>query len=202
VASQWAARRAAAAGVPRRRRVSRPRRARRAASNAAAGPSRLSADGAAPVADLADGPPQWYHHPNYDAPGPAYELLVGGTAYFAGLDSAGAAMFWRSEVARTGAAAEAANRHHRFTLRMCNEALARCILPPPDERSSSKRVRLTQPSAADKGKGRADAMEEDEVVGKGKGRAEPMDEDEEAPASSSSSDEDAEYAEEEHWGGI
>ena len=201
VASQWAARRAAAAGIPHRRRVSHPCHTHHAASNAAAGSSRLPTDGAAPAADPADRPPQWYHHPDYNAPGPAYKLLVGGTVYFAGLDSAGAAMFWRSEVMRTGAAAEAANRFHHFTLRMCNEALACCILPPPDERSSLKHVCLTQPSAVDKGKGRADAMEEDEVVGKGKGRATPVDKDEEPPTSSSDDDEDADYTKGERWGG-
>ena len=201
VASQWAVQHVAADGVLHLRCASRACCFPCAASNATTSPSHLPVEDAAPAADLGNGPPLWYNHPGYDAPGPAFDLLVGGTGYFAGLDSTGAAMFWRSKVAHTGAAAKVANKLHRFTLRMCNESLAHCILPPPDEHLSSKHIRLTQPSAADKGKGRADAVEEDEVVGKGKGRATPMDKDEKPPASSSDGEE-SEDTEGEGWGGF
>jgi hypothetical protein len=36
--------------------------------------------------------------PHLDPPGPAYDILVGGHFYFPGLESASAALFWRSEV--------------------------------------------------------------------------------------------------------
>jgi hypothetical protein len=152
----------------------------RAANNAVDEPSRLS-------------PPVEEHgnaacDSNYDAPGPAYELLVGGTGSFAGLESSKAALFWRSELEQVEAMIEAGIRKRKFYQKMLNEALARCMVPPPDERSRAKRVKFTKQDSTDKGKGRADSAGEGGSRAKGKGRVDGMDlDEEEAPRSSSDS---------------
>ena len=160
----------------RTRRTSSDPHPPRAANNAVAGPSRLS-------------PPVEEHgneacDSNYDAPGPAYELLVGGTGSFDGLESAKAALFWRSELERTEAMIDSAFRQRKFKRKMLNEALVRCMGPPPDERSRAKRVKFTRCGSTDKGKGLMDFRGEGNSSRKG--HADTMDVDAEEPPASPS----------------
>ena len=160
-----------------RRSSSDPRQSR-AANNAVDGPSRLSP----PIGE------HWHTawDSKCDAPGPAYELLVGGTGYFAGLESAKAALFWRSELEDTEAMIDSAFRQRKFYWKMLNEALARCMVPPPDEHSRAKRVKFTRRDSTDKGSGDADIVGEGNSRAKGKGRVDGMDLDEEEASLSSS----------------
>ena len=148
---------------------------------AGAGSSHRPADTHTPAVPTL--PLLWSNHLWYDAPGAAFDLLMGRSGYRTGVDEASAVMFWHNEVARSGAIVDAAVLHHRFTLKMCDEALGRAIVPPPDEGQPPKRVWLTGASADDKGKGRAEPMDEDE------------DEDEERASTSSEGGGDG-------WGGL
>jgi hypothetical protein len=117
--------------------------------------------------------------PHYNAPGPAYDLLVGGTGYFAGLDLASAALFWCSETTRTEGHYLAAKRHLIFTRSMLSDALTRCIAPSTNP-SQTRRVQFVGPSTSGAGMAKTELEGES---GKGKGRANPMDKDEpELPA--------------------
>ena len=161
-AAELAERREAA---PSARRARRARRARPSPANAEAGPSsqRLS--------------PEFHDSwdTRFDTPGPTFDVLVGGSG---GLDSAGASLFWRSELSRAEGLALAANRHEEFARKMLRVALGNRRIVPPDDGSDPKRVRFT----GGKGKGMASA-EEGVISGKGKGRAKPpakpMDQDDE-----------------------
>jgi hypothetical protein len=125
--------------------------------------------------------PSW--DPRLDPPGPAYDILVGGHFYFPGLESASAALFWRSEVARAEGHYLAAKRHLQFARSMLSDSLMRCIAPSPDS-SRSQRVQFSRPSTASAdpdATGPTDDVAprgEGSSSGKGKGWAVvPMDED-------------------------
>jgi hypothetical protein len=74
-----------------------------------------------------------------------------------------ACMFWRSEVVRTGSALDAARKSNRFALKMCSEAYTRSYVADEDPRLR-KWSRVSKAGPKDKGKGRADAMDEDAVI--------------------------------------
>ena len=101
---------------------------------------------------------EWDRHPVYDAPGPAWDLLMGGSDSASDANVAAACLYWRGEVARAGAAEEVAQKSHKFALRMCAAAFTRALARKPDDSHPAKRVRTT------KGKEKADAMDEDEEV--------------------------------------
>ena len=141
--------------------VLRSSRSRRAPVNGVAGPSRVKPS--PPVGDA-----------SLDTHGPA------------GHDSAGAALFWRSELTRAEGAALGANRHLKFVRGMYADALGRCSAAPPEEGHRSKHVKVSGPSPLDTGKGKAVSRNEDTPGDKGKGRAWPMDVDEDQDASGDS----------------
>ena len=128
----------------------------------------------------------------FDTPGHAFDILVSGSG---GLDSAGASLFWRSELSRAEGLALGANHHEEFARarKMLRVALGNRRIVPPDDSSDSKRVRFS----SGKGKDMASAEEDGEVSGKGKGRAEPpakpMDQDDDEGAAGDSDD---------AWGGV
>ncbi|KAN0141636.1 hypothetical protein V8E53_000098 [Lactarius tabidus] len=134
--------------------------------------------------------PSW--DPRLDSPGPAYDILVGGHFYFPGLESASAALFWRSEVARAEGNYLGAKRHLQFARSMLSDALTRCIAPTLGS-PRTHRVQFSHPSttsADPDAPGPPDDVAprgEGSSSGKGKGRAfVPMDEDvPEQPASPS-----------------
>jgi hypothetical protein len=105
-------------------------------------------------------PLAWYKHPVFNALGPAFDLLTGGLGHVRGVEQATACQFWRSEVARTGAAAAAAAELHKWTLMMCVEAFTRAFTEPAGE----PRVHFEEVVLEGKGKGRADAMDEDDIL--------------------------------------
>ena len=127
-----------------------------------------------------------------DPPGPAYQLLVGGSTGHAGHDSApNTALFWRSELSRAEGATQAARRHAAFVRSMYLESLEHCFVTAPSEDGSrSKRAKLSTSSSVGKGKGTAGQVEEGDFKGKGKDRAEPMDEDEDEVEDEDEADED------------
>jgi hypothetical protein len=169
------ARQSRAASNPLPPPVLRVRRTSRVASNALAGPSRRSRSPPVGVR------PRHSRDAGYDVPGPAYELLVGGNGRYAGLDSARAALFWRSELERSEAMIDASYRQRDFHRKMLDEALARCMVPPPDDGPRAKRVKFSGPGSPrartrfgkrrDQGERRTDPEEEEEPQDKGKGRA-------------------------------
>ena len=107
-----------------------------------------------------------------DTPGPAY--LLGGPRGSAGVDSASAALFWRSQLSRAEGTALAASHHVEFVRGVYLKALGGCFVPPPGEGSSPKDVKVSGPSPLKKGKGRSVSRN------KRKGHAKPVDEDEDA----------------------
>lgn len=151
--------------------------------------------------------------PQFDAPGPTFDSLVGGD--LPGVDPSTAALFWHSEVSRAEGLATAANQHLRFARCMCAKAWSRCIAPLP-KGSHSKRVRLIGPSPTDKDHGQAGPDKADSLDnGKGhaepgeepgeeasKGCAEPMDQDEGKDGPPSPNAQDVEDADLEEWSGI
>lgn len=163
-------------------RAPRPRRRRHAPVNAEHGHSNAD-DRTLLPAEV--NYPTW--DPQFDAPGPAYDLLVGEVnTNSPGLESSSAALFWRGEVSRAEGLAAASHQHLHFTRRMYAEALSRCAIDPPAESSRPQRVRFTGPEeevGAPRGKGKRRAEPEDEAAAQdmGKDRAEPMDEDEPSP---------------------
>jgi hypothetical protein len=125
--------------------------------------------------------PSW--DPRLDPPGPAYDILVSGHFYFPGLESASAALFWRSEVAHAEGHYLAAKWHLQFARSMLSDLLTRCIAPSPDS-SRSQRMQFSRPSTASAdpdATGPTDNVApcgEGSSSSKGKGRAVvPMDED-------------------------
>jgi hypothetical protein len=122
--------------------------------------------------------------PHHDAPGPTYDLLVGGTGYFTGLDSASAALYWRSETTRTKGHYLMAKRHLIFTRSMLSNVLTCCIAPSTNP-SQTRRVQFMGPSMSGVGMAKT---EPEGKSGKGKSRAKPMDEDEPEPPASPSDD--------------
>lgn len=85
-------------------------------------------------------------------PGPAFDLLIGGSGYYPGLDSTGAALCWRSELSRAEGLALAANRQVVFAREMLTEALGRCFVAPPNG-GESNHVRFTGHSPSERNKG-------------------------------------------------
>jgi hypothetical protein len=125
--------------------------------------------------------PSW--DPCLDPPGPAYDILVGRHFYFPGLESASAALFWRSEVAHAEGHYLAAKQHLQFARSMLSDLLTCCIAPLLDS-SRSQHVQFSCPSTASAdldATGLTDDVAprgEGSSSSKGKGRAVvPMDED-------------------------
>ncbi|KAN0127813.1 hypothetical protein V8E53_014369 [Lactarius tabidus] len=85
--------------------------------------------------------------PRLDPPGPAYDILVSRHFYFPGLESASAALFWRSEVVRAEGHYLAAKRHLQFAQSMLSDSLTCCIAPSQDS-SQSQRMQFSCPSMA------------------------------------------------------
>jgi hypothetical protein len=161
-----------------------------AADGSAARPSPSAAgDSAARLSPSAAKTFELSWDPHYDAPGPTYDLLVGRTGYFAGLDSASATLFWHSETTRAEGHYLAAKRHLIFTRSMLSDTLTRCIAPSTDP-SQTRRVQFAGPSTS--GAGTAKTEPEGES-GKGKGQADPMDEDEPEPPASPSDDGEGDF---------
>jgi hypothetical protein len=131
--------------------------------------------------------PLW--DPHHDAPGPTYDLLVGGTGYFAGLDSASTALFWRSKTTRAEGHYLAAKRHLIFTRSMLSDALTRCIAPSTDP-SQTRHVQFAGPSTSGAGTAKTEL---EGKSGKGKGQADLMDEDEPEPPASPSDDSEGDF---------
>jgi hypothetical protein len=134
----------------------------------------------------------------FNTPGPAYDLLVGGTGYFAGLDSSRAALFWCSELKDAEALLDGAYCCHNFCRTMLIQALGWCMVLPPDDASHSKHVKFLRPTSPgegadckmrrDKGKHHADSVVEEPSWDKGKGRTDPGTEEEESPLSGGEAD--------------
>lgn len=103
----------------------------------------------------------WDTH--FDTPGPAFNLLVGGSG---GLDSAGVVLFWHSKLSYAEGLVLAANCHEEFACKMLTVALGCCCIVPSNNSSDSKHVHFTG------GKGKA-TEEEGEDSGKSKGHTEP-----------------------------
>ncbi|KAN0140971.1 hypothetical protein V8E53_001415 [Lactarius tabidus] len=134
--------------------------------------------------------PSW--DPCLDSPGPAYDILVGGHFYFPGLESASAALFWRSKVARAEGNYLGAKRHLQFAWSMLSDMLTRCIAPSLDL-PQTHCMQFARPSTASADPDATGLPDDDapcgegSTSGKGKGWAVvPMDEDvPERPASPS-----------------
>jgi hypothetical protein len=117
----------------------------------------------------------------FNTPSPAYDLLVGRTGYFAGLDSLHTALFWHSELKDAEALLDAAYRCHNFHCTMLIEALGWCMVLPLDDASCSKHVKFLRPTSpskgadrkthCDKGKRCTDSVVEEPSWDKGKGHA-------------------------------
>jgi hypothetical protein len=112
-----------------------------------------------------------------DIPSPAYELLVGRDGRYAGLDSVHAALFWHSKLKHSEAMIDASYHQRDFHCKMLNEALMRCMVPPPDDGPRAKCVKFSSPPSP---RGRThfskrctDPVEEEELQDQGKGRADP-----------------------------
>jgi hypothetical protein len=131
--------------------------------------------------------PLW--DPHHDAPGPAYDLLVGGTGYFAGLDLASAALFWRSKTTHAKGHYLAAKCHLIFTRSMLSDALTCCIAPSTNP-SQTRCVQFAGPSMSGAGTAKT---EPEGKSGKGKGRADPMDKDEPEPPALPSDDGEGDF---------
>lgn len=106
----------------------------------------------------------WNKHSIFDAPGPAFELLMGGSETGSDSDVAAACLFWRAEVARTGAAEEVARKAHEFALKMCTEAFTRALARKGDDTRPRKRSRTTKGKSKARVDSQDDAMDEDEVI--------------------------------------
>ena len=133
---------------------------------AKAGPSQPVPAKAGPSQPVPDSPKQfeWDRHPVFDAPGPAWNLLMGGSDSASDADVAAACLYWHGEVARAGAAEEVAQRLHKFALRMCTAAFTHALARRPDDSRPAKRARSAKGKEKAPDKAQADAMEEDEEV--------------------------------------
>jgi hypothetical protein len=143
-----------------------------------------AAAGSSHLPPSTDGASELLWDPQFDTPGPAYDLLVGGMFYFPGLELASAAMFWCSEVVCVEGNYLAAKQHLQLTQTMLSNVLMCCIAPSTDS-SQSKCVQFLHPLvlSADSGVTRpadeATSHGEGSFSGKGKGQAVvPMDKDE------------------------
>ncbi|KAN0130412.1 hypothetical protein V8E53_011813 [Lactarius tabidus] len=111
-------------------------------------------------------------HPGlwFNAPGPGFELLMGGMGHLAGLEAVTTVAFWHSKLLCTEGLVLAMDCHKQFCLCLCHPGLLLPALP-------MAKLESEEPSLA-KGS----------FHGKGKDQAKPMDEDANGPPAASSSD--------------
>ena len=106
----------------------------------------------------------WNKHSIFDTPGPAFELLMGGSKTRSDSNVAATCLFWHAEVVQTGAAEEVARKAHEFALKMCTEAFTRALARKGDDTRPCKRSQTTKGKLKARVDSQDDAMDEDEVI--------------------------------------